>query len=131
MILIGGQALRELGSSRYTNDTDYLIFDEDNYNQFIFDTENNIDYMNGNGSNFAEAIYNKEKNNKTATPQSLFELKAFSLLSHLRNFNKDKINSTIFDMNFLTNNFEININCPVLSKYISLAELNEIKSVIR
>lgn len=131
MILIGGQALRKLGSSRYTNDTDYLIFDENSFDQFIFDNENNIDYMNGNGSNFAEAIYNKEKNNKIASPQSLFELKAFSLLSHLRNFNKDKINSTIFDMNFLNNNFDINTNCPILSKYITSAELNEIKSVIR
>lgn len=130
-ILIGGQALRKLGSSRYTSDTDYLIFDENNFNQFIFDKENEIDYMNGNGSNFAEAIYKIEEGNEVATPQSLFELKGFSLLSHLRNFNAEKINSTIFDMNFLVINFDINIACPTLSKFATKNEIEIIKNEIR
>jgi len=130
-ILIGGQALRELGSCRYTNDTDYLIFDENNFDQFIFDKENNIDYMNGNGSNFAEAIFKIEKNNKIASAQSLFELKAFSLLSHIRNFNNEKINSTIFDMNFLNQNFDVNISCPTLSKFVTNEEIKTIKKEIR
>jgi hypothetical protein len=128
-ILIGGQALRELGSSRYTDDTDYLVYDANNYEAFLFDTANNIDYMNGNGSNFAEEIYNKEKGNAIATPQSLFDLKAFSLLSHLRNFNKAKINSTIFDMNFLAGKFNIT-TVDVLKKYITPAELAEIERVL-
>jgi hypothetical protein len=130
-ILIGGQALREMGSSRYTNDVDYLVFDENSFEAFIFDKDNNIDYMNGNASNFAESIYNKEKGNNIATPQSLFELKAFSLLSHLRNFNAEKINTTIFDLNFLAINFEIDMKMPTLSKFITANEVSEIIKEIR
>ena len=130
-ILIGGQALRELGSSRFTNDVDYLIFDENSFEAFSFDKENNIDYMNGNSSNFAEEIYNKEKGNTIASPQSLFELKAFSLISHIRNFNADKINSTIFDLNFLNINFDINLNMPTLAKYVTKSEIEEILKEIR
>jgi hypothetical protein len=130
-ILIGGQALRALGSSRFTNDTDYLVFDENNFDAFIFDKENNIDYMNGNGSNFAEAIYNKEKGAAISGAQSLFELKAFSLLSHLRNFNAEKINSTIFDMNFLNQKFNVDINCPTLSKFATKEEIELVKKEIR
>jgi hypothetical protein len=129
-ILIGGQALRELGSERHTNDVDYLVFDENNFKPFMFDEENNIDYMNGNGSNFAEEIYNQEKGNTIASPQALFELKAFSLISHVRNFNANKINSTIYDMNFLIINFKIDTNCPVLSKYITKTELEEVKNML-
>ena len=129
-ILIGGQALRELGSPRFTNDVDYLIFDENNFDQFSFDKENNVDYMNGNGSNFAEAIWNKEKNNTIATPQSLFELKAFAFLSHLRNFNQNKMNDCIFDMKFLNINFGIN-SIPTLEKFITETEKVEILSQIK
>jgi len=130
-ILIGGQALREMGSSRYTNDVDYLVFDENSFEAFIFDKDNNIDYMNGNASNFAESIYNKEKGNTIATAQSLFELKAFSLLSHLRNFNAEKINTTIFDLNFLAINFEIDLKMPTLSKFITANEVSEVIKEIR
>ena len=129
-VLIGGQALRELGSSRFTNDTDYLIFDENCYKQFVFDKENNIDYMNGNGSNFSEEIWKKEQNNTIASPQSLFDLKAFALLSHFRNNNQNKLNDCIFDLNFLSVNFGIK-TIDVLKKYITKEEANFIHSVIR
>jgi hypothetical protein len=128
-ILIGGAALAKLGSSRSTNDTDYLIFDENSFDAFIFDKENNIDYMNGNGSNFAEEIYNIEKNNKIASPQSLFDLKAFAYLSHLRNFNKAKMNDCIFDLNFLANKFAIN-DIKVLKNYVTEVEREEILKVL-
>jgi len=128
-ILIGGAALRELGSSRSTNDVDYLIFDENSFEAFSFDKENNIDYMNGNASNFAEEIYNIEKNNKIASSQSLFDLKAFAYLSHLRNFNKAKMNDCIFDLNFLAQNFGIT-EPKVLVKYATKEEIEEIKRII-
>jgi hypothetical protein len=129
-ILIGGQALRELGSSRHTDDVDYLIFDENNFNQFIFDQDNNVDYMNGNGSNFAEAIYKLEKGNSIASAQSLFELKAFAYLSHLRNFNQNKMNDCIYDMNFLAINFNIT-TVKTLSKFITKQEVLEIENTIK
>lgn len=129
-VLIGGQALVELGSSRSTNDVDYLVFNENDFKPFSFDKENNIDYMNANASNFANDIWNKEKNNKIATPQSLFELKAFAYLSHVRNFNLNKINDCIFDLNFLAINFNIN-SLPTLAKYATKNEINEILNLIR
>lgn len=129
-ILIGGQALRELGSSRHTNDVDYLIFDESNFTQFLFDKENNTDYMNGNGSNFAAAIYKLEKGNAIASPQSLFDLKAFAFLSHLRNFNQNKMNDCAYDLNFLAINFDIK-TVKTLAKFITKAEVLEIENLIK
>ena len=129
-ILIGGAALVKLGSSRSTSDVDYLIFDENSFEHFFFDKENNIDYMNGNASNFAEEIYKKEKGNKVATPQSLFELKAFAFLSHLRNFNQNKMNDCCFDLKFLNINFGIN-SLPTLEKYITPEEKTEILNIIK
>lgn len=126
-VLIGGQALRELGSTRHTEDLDYLIFDENNYSAFIFNDAEKIDYMNGNGSNFAEAIWNKEKDNEIATPQSLFELKVFAFMNQIQNKNFNKINTQIHDLNFLKINFEINETCPTLAKFHST---NTIKEVI-
>ena len=120
-VLIGGKALVELGSSRSTNDTDYLVFIEDNFEQFIFDEENHIDYMNGNGSNFAEEIWNKEKDNEIASPQSLYDLKAWAMLSHFRNGNNHKLNDCIFDLRFLAINHGIE-GISTLKKYITKEE---------
>ena len=52
-ILIGGQALLELGSTRGTNDVDYLVEDKTSTEMFICDKEANIDYLNANGNKFS------------------------------------------------------------------------------
>lgn len=129
-ILIGGQALVKLGSSRSTNDTDYLIFLEDNFDMFIHDKENNIDYINGNSSNFFEAIWNREKNNDIASPESLFELKAYALLQHYRLGNAMKVNDCVYDLNFLRIKFGIN-TAPILWKQVSQAEKELILDAIK
>ena len=67
-ILVGGKALKNLGSSRSTNDTDFLIFDTSKSEMFLHDVENNIDYLNANGSNFFASIYENEKGNVQASP---------------------------------------------------------------
>ena len=65
-ILVGGQALRNLGSDRYTNDVDYLINDATTKQSFI--CSQNVDYLNANGNKlFAEIqqqmmVKAKEKN---------------------------------------------------------------------
>ena len=82
-VLIGGKALVELGSSRSTNDVDYLVNDKSTTEMFVFDTENNTDYINANGHKFFSEIFEIEKCNEIATPQSLLELKAFSFVQHL------------------------------------------------
>ena len=84
-ILVGGQALRNLGSDRYTNDTDYLVSDLSTKDAFI--TSDEVDYLNANGNKLFAEIYNAEKANSQATPQSLFELKAYAFVQHCQNFN--------------------------------------------
>lgn len=126
-ILIGGQALRELGSSRHTNDMDYLVWMEDNYKPFH--TFEGNDYINANSSNFFEEIYKSEKGNEVASPQGLFELKAFALIEHYRNGNHNKVNDCVFDLNFLKINFNV-MDFPVLKKYATKAEVTLINELI-
>ena len=54
-ILIGGQALVELGSSRATSDLDYLVDDKSTKEDFIVSEK--IDLLNANGNNFFAEIY--------------------------------------------------------------------------
>jgi len=129
-ILIGGKALVELGSSRSTNDTDYLINDTETNDMFIIDEENNIDYLNANGNKFFNEIFSKEKGNKTASAQSLFELKAFAFVQHCQNFKFQKVADCEFDLKFLSINFDVE-SAPIVKKYISTNEYLEILKIIK
>jgi hypothetical protein len=126
-ILIGGQALRNLGSDRYTNDTDYLIFDESSKDAFI--TSEAVDYLNANGNKFFNEIYKIEKENAQATPQSLFELKAYAFVQHCQNFNFAKADSCEYDLKFLVRNF--NCSPKIVNKFVSAGELSEIKKIVK
>jgi hypothetical protein len=129
-ILIGGQALRELGSSRYTNDVDYLIFDESKKQMFIKDEANNTDYLNASASSFFNEIYKIEKNNAIASAQSLLELKAYSWIQHLTNGNWAKAADCEFDMAFLVR--ELGAKMPkIVKKYVSKSEFDEIEKEIQ
>ena len=99
-ILIGGRALVELGSSRSTSDTDYLVC-VNSKEAFIRDSENNIDYLNANGNDFFRAIFEVEKDNKIASPQSLLELKVYAFVQHCQNFNWQKVDDCEYDIRFL------------------------------
>ena len=125
-ILVGGQALRNLGSDRYTNDTDYLINDESTKEAFI--TSNDVDFLNANGNKFFSEIFKIEAGNNQATPQSLFELKAYAFVQHCQNFNFAKADSCEYDLKFLVRNFGCK---PVLvKKYISTGELSEVQKIV-
>lgn len=125
-ILVGGQALRNLGSDRYTNDVDYLIFDSSTKESFI--TSDNVDFLNANGNKFFNDIYQIEKGNSEATPQSLFELKAYAFVQHCQNFNWAKADSCEYDMKFLVRNF--GCTAKIVKKYISSGELSEVVKII-
>ena len=132
-LLIGGQALLKLGSSRSTNDTDFLIDDKTSQETFIFDRENNIDYVNTNGHKFFAEIAKMEAKNKTgiASPKALLELKAFSLVQHCINRNWNKANDAEFDMKFLVINFGLKVSdLKIVKKYITLGQYNECVRVI-
>ena len=126
-ILIGGQALRILGSDRYTNDTDYLINDKSSTEAFI--TSKEIDYLNANGNKFFKEIYRIEENNTVATPQSLLELKAYSFVQLCQNMQFAKADKAEYDIKFLVRKFKLT-SINTAKKYISAGELAEIYKII-
>ena len=124
-ILIGGQALRNLGSDRHTNDLDYLVNDLSTTEAFI--TSKEVDYLNANGNKFFAEIFKIEEGNKQATPQSLFELKAYALVQHCQNMNWAKADACEYDMKFLVRNFDC--TAKIVKKYVSAGELSEITKI--
>jgi hypothetical protein len=129
-ILIGGKALVNLGSSRGTLDTDYLINDVTTKEVFVHDAENDIDYLNANGNSFFSEIYKIEENNDQATPQSLLELKSYAFVQHCQNFNFKKADEAEFDMKFLIREFNLT-GVKTVTKHISEGELSEVEKIIR
>mgnify|MGYP000886966406 FL=1 len=127
-ILVGGQALRNLGSDRYTEDVDFLVNDKSTTDAFINTV--GIDYINANGNKFFNEIYNIEKGNEQATPQSLFELKVYAFVQHCQNFNFAKADSCEYDLKFLVRNFNIT-ESNIARKYITAGEYSEIVKIIR
>lgn len=124
-VLIWGAALVALGSSRSTKDTDYLVFDDSSKEAFIFDREANIDYINGNGNAFFAMIFKLERGNEMASPQSLLELKAYSLVQHCVNRNWGKVSDCEYDIAFLVRNFDLKI--PTLVKaFVTPGQYDEI-----
>ena len=126
-ILVGGQALRNLGSDRYTNDVDYLINDMSSTAAFI--TGENEDLLNANGNKFFAEIFAIENRNEQATPQSLFELKCYAFVQHCQNFNFAKADTCEYDIKFLVRNFGIE-SSTIAKKYISNGEYSEILKII-
>jgi len=126
-ILVGGQALRNLGSDRYTNDVDYLVNDLSTTKAFI--TGENEDLLNANGNKLFAEIFAIENGNELATPQSLFELKVYAFVQHCQNFNFAKADSCEYDMKFLVRNFGIECS-KIAKKYISNGEYSEIVKII-
>ena len=125
-ILIGGQALRNLGSDRHTNDFDYLINDTTTDETFI--TSENVDFLNANGNKFFAEIFKIEKGNIQATPQSLFDLKVYAFVQHCQNFNWAKADSCEYDIKFLFRYF--GCRPDISKKYISEGELSEVAKII-
>jgi len=126
-ILIGGQALRNLGSDRYTNDIDYLINDTSTKEAFIVSEKE--DLLNANGNKFFAQIFETEKGNSIASPQSLLELKAYAFVQHCQNFNWAKVDSCEYDIKFLVRTFGLKTVTKVRN-FISGGELSEVQKVI-
>lgn len=126
-ILVGGQALRNLGSDRYTNDVDYLVNDVTSKEAFIVSDE--VDYLNANGNKLFAEIFAIENGNDQASPQSLFDLKAYAFVQHCQNFNFRKADACEYDLKFLVRNF--NCSPKLVKKYVSLGELSEIVNIVK
>ena len=126
-ILIGGQALRNLGSDRHTEDLDYLVNDITTTETFI--TSKEVDFINANGNKFFAEIFKIEEGNSIASAQSLFELKAYAFVQHCQNFNFRKADSCEYDIKFLVRKFGIKSSL-VAKKYITSGEYSEVEKVI-
>ena len=125
-ILIGGQALRNLGSDRHTNDVDYLICDYTTKEAFI--CSDSVDYLNANGNKFFNDVFQAEKANEQASAQSLFDLKAYAFVQHCQNFKFAKADACEYDLKFLVRNF--GCTPKLVKKHISASELSEIVKII-
>ena len=131
-LLIGGQALVKLGSSRSTLDTDYLVNDLSNKMPFSHHKDSNIDYCNANGNKFFAEIWKMESKNigEIATPQALLELKAYSLVQHCLNGFWKKADEAEFDIKFLVREFNLT-GVKIVNKFVKPSELEEINRVIK
>ena len=125
--LIGGQALKAMGSTRHTDDSDYLVFDA-SLPMFSKDEDGN-DLLNAAKSRFFKAIWNTEKGKEIAAPQALLELKAYALVQHLQNGFFQKAADSEFDICFLVRNHgagKLKIAC----KYMTTGQAGEINAII-
>ena len=131
-LMIGGQALVKLGSSRTTLDTDYLINDTSSKLAFIHDKESNTDYINANGNKFFAEIWEMEKNNigPLASPQAILELKAYAFVQHCMNGYWKKVAEAEFDIKFLVIEFNLT-DIKVVKKHLRTAEYDEIIKIIK
>jgi len=127
-ILIGGQALKNLGSDRNTNDLDYLVNDTTSKEAFI--CSDSVDFLNANGNKFFAEIFAIETGNAQATPQSLFELKAYAFVQHCQNFKFAKADSCEYDIKFLVRNFGIS-ESKIAKKYMTAGEYSEVVKIIK
>lgn len=128
-VLIGGRALVELGSSRSTHDTDYLINDASSKEAFLHDEENNIDYLNAAGNKFFAEIWKTEAGKEIASAQALFELKAYAFVQHCQNFNWQKADDAEYDLKYLVRNHGVK-GGTIVKRYISAGEYSEIKKIV-
>lgn len=126
-ILVGGAALRALGHDRYTEDLDYLTFVENDKRAFI--TGEGEDILNANGNPLFAEIYKMEQGKEMASPQALFDLKAYAFVQHCQNFNFSKADACEYDLKFLARKF--NAKPELVKKYVSVGELSEINKAIK
>lgn len=121
----------QLGSTRHSVDTDYLVFDSGIATFSHID--GNIDLINAAGGNeFFAQIWANESGNigPLATPQSLLELKAYAFAQHCKNGFWQKADDCEYDIKFLVRNFNLS-SVPVCEKHLSFGEVSEINKVIK
>ena len=126
-ILIGGQALRIMGSTRHTEDSDYLINDP-SLPMFSKDEAGN-DLLNAAKSKFFMEIWKKEAGKEMASPQSLLELKAFALVEHCQNHFFQKADDCEYDIKFLVRSGAGSMK--IANKYMTAGQANEIENIIK
>ena len=126
--MIGGQKLRDLGSSRYTDDVDYLIFDSSDSRLFIHDSDDDI--VNAANHPFYSEIWNMDLNSNEVSVEALFEMLVFTFVQHCKNMNFDKADTKEFDIKFLARTMNGVCNFDIAKKYIEAGEITEVEKII-
>lgn len=126
--MIGGQKLRDLGSSRYTDDVDYLIYDETDSRLFIHDSDDDI--VNAANHPFYTEIWDMDLNSNEVSLQALLDMSAFTFVQHCKNMNFDKADTKEFDIKFLVRKMNGVCNFDIAKKYIEDGEITEVEKII-
>ena len=128
-LMIGGQALRNLGSTRFTDDVDYLYNNLDSKEAFV--KEPGADYLNANGNPFFKAVWDLEENNDSeiASLQALAELKAFAWVQHFQNGNFKKVADCEFDLRFLASKGVKGFK--IVSNFVASYEYKEVIGLLK
>jgi len=124
--MIGGQKLKALGSTRHTDDIDFLVYLP---GEELFIKKPGVDLINAAaGNSFFKEIWEKE--NEEISLNSLFELKCYSFVQHCQNMNFGKADNDEFDIKFIARLAEFKLNCNIVKKYVTTGQLQEIITFI-
>lgn len=126
-ILVGGKALMVMGSTRHSDDSDYLINDPSRSDAVI--KADGADYLNANGFPLFAEVYAQEKGREICSPQGLLELKAYAFAQHCRNAHWQKADNDEYDIKFLVRNFGLT-GVKIASKYLDNGAMIEINKII-
>lgn len=127
-IMIGGQALRQHGHDRHTDDVDYATYGDGK--AFVIErTERgevlDLAYL----GEFGKSVWSAMQPDATgvADAQSLAELKGLALYEHVRASNWRKVAADEYDMAFLGREFGIR-ELPFLRQRIGEAAAREVEA---
>ena len=106
-LLIGGQALRVLGSARHTDDVDYMASLPNSKEMFV--KEDGGEIVNAAAHQFFAQVWAGEADNDgdVASPQALVELKAFAFVQHCLNMAFQKADDAEYDIKYLVRKFGV------------------------
>ena len=122
--LVGGQKMREMGSTRHTDDLDYLVYDESDSRLFI--NSESQDFINCANHKFYEAIWNLGE----IDAQAMLEMAAFTFVQHCMNGNFVKADSKEFDIKHLARLIGKDAKIKIANEFITAGQEQEVKNII-
>jgi hypothetical protein len=128
MKLIGGKKLQQLGSDRFTDDIDMMVFEPENPELFI--RKPGLDIVNASAHPFYTAVWNLDADSEDVSLRALFEMAVFTFTNHCENGNWDKADAKEHDIKFLARKLNGNVNFEIARNYISAGAINEVKKIL-
>jgi hypothetical protein len=129
MKLIGGRKLQSLGSTRYTDDIDMMVFEPENSELFI--RKPGLDIVNAAAHPFYTEVWNLDAGSDDVSLEALFEMAVFTFTNHCENGSWEKADAKEHDIKFLARKMNGNVNFDIARKYISLGAINEVNKILK